>query len=105
MPISPISPISSSRGVGIAWYREERYERIMVLMADGASFPKTHASWRHKAVRMERELKRQGLKPVRVEVDPDAFQGWCTCRSLTPDSEARNQFVEMELARQAAGSG
>jgi hypothetical protein len=98
-------PPSPSRAVGIAWYREEVYERIMELMADGASFPKTHASWRHKAVRMERELKRQGLKPVRVEVDPGSFQQWCARRGAAPDSEARNQFVEMEVARQAVGSG
>jgi hypothetical protein len=96
---------TSSRVIGIAWYREESYERIMALMADGASFPKTYASWRHKAVRMERELKRQGLKPVRVEVDPAAFQQWCERRGAAPDSEARNQFVEMEVARQAVGSG
>ena len=98
-------PTSSPRVVGIAWYREESYERIMELMADGASFPKTHASWRHKAVRMERELKRQGLKPVRVEVDPAAFQRWCSRRGTAADSDARNQFVEMEVARQAVGSG
>ena len=98
-------PTSSARVVGIAWYQEERYERIMALMVDGASFPKTHASWQHKAVRMERELKRQGLHPVRVELDPEAFRGWCAHRGLTPDSEARNLFVEMEVARQTVGSG
>ena len=98
-------PTSPSRVVGIAWYREESYGQIMELMADGASFPKTHASWRHTAVRMERELKRQGLMPVRVEFDPAAFQHWCARRSTAPDSEARNQFVEIEVARQAVGSG
>ena len=98
-------PTSPSRVVGIAWYREDDYERIMTLMADGASFPKTHASWRHKALRMERELKRQGLKPVRVDVYPEAFQRWCARRGTAPDSEARNRFVEMEVARQAVGSG
>ena len=86
--------------IGIAWYREEDYERIMTLMADGASFPKTHASWRQKAVRMERELKRQGLRPVRVEVDPVAFERWCIEQGTLPDSQARNRFVEHELARQ-----
>ena len=98
-------PTSPSRVVGIAWYRQESYEQIMALMADGASFPKTHASWRHKAVRMERELKRQGLTPVRVEVEPAAFERWCAGRGTAPDSEARNQFVEREVARQAVGSG
>ena len=98
-------PTSSNRIVGIAWYREESYERIMALMGDGASFPKTHASWRHKAARMERELKRQGFQPVRVEVDPAAFQRWCARQGTPPDSEARNRFVEMEVARQAVGLG
>ncbi len=98
-------PTSPSRVVGIAWYREEGYEQIMALMADGASFPKTHASWQYKAVRMERELKRQGLKPVRVNVEPADFQRWCARRGTAPDSEARNQFVEMAVARQAVGNG
>jgi hypothetical protein len=95
---------SSPRIVGIAWYREESFEQIVALMADGASFPKTHASWRQKAVRMERELKRQGLRPVRVPVDPGAFQQWCVGQGMAPDSEARNRFVAQEAVRQAAGT-
>jgi len=97
-------PTSSTPVVGIAWYREESYDRIMALMADGASFPKTYASWLQKAVRMERELKRQGLKPVRADVDPAVFQRWCARQGAAPDSEARNRFVEQAVARQAVGS-
>ena len=96
---------SPPRIVGIAWYREDGYEQIVALMADGASFPKTHASWRQKAVRMERELKRQGLRPVRVPVEPRAFQQWCAGLGTAPDSEARNRFVEEEAVRQALGAG
>ena len=79
--------------VGIAWYRPDNYDRIVTLMADGASFPKTHASWRQKAGRMERELKRQGSRTVRVEVDPEVFVAWCGERGLAPDSPGRAQYV------------
>ena len=79
--------------VGIAWYRPDSYERIVTLMADGASFPKTHASWRQKAGRMERELARQGSRTIRVDIDPEAFFAWCEERGLSPDSGARSQYV------------
>ena len=94
----------SATVIGIAWYRPESYERLVELMADGASFPKTYASWRQKAVRMERELKRQGAKPVQVEVDPAAFERWCRQHGLPPDSEARNRFVEEATAGQQVAS-
>lgn len=90
--------------VGIAWYRAEDYPRLATLMADGASFPKSHASWRQKATRMERELRRQGVTPVRVEVDLDAFERRCTEQGVARDSEARNRFVEEVRARQAVSS-
>ena len=84
--------------VGIAWYRPESYGQVMELMADGASFPKSHASWRQKAGRMERELKRQGNQPVRVEVNPTVFAGWCKDREFPADSEARARFVAEAVA-------
>ena len=92
--------MSTSTGavVGIAWYRPERYDRIREVMADGISFPKTHASWRQKAGRMERELRRQGLEPVRVDIDPDAFSRWCSEQAVAPDSEARDRFVRAAVA-------
>jgi hypothetical protein len=98
MPPSPTSTVA------IAWYLPGDYPRLTALMSDGASFPKTHASWQLKAVRMERELKRQGLTPVRVEVDPQRFERWCAQQAVALDSAARNRFVEEALARQAIGS-
>ncbi len=86
-----------SRIAGIAWYREDDYHRITALMGDGASFPKTYASWQQKAVRMERELLRRGMKPVRIDVEPEAFENWCEQQGRPPDSDARNRYVE-ELA-------
>ncbi len=92
--------MSTSPGVvvGIAWYRSELYDRIRDVMADGISFPKTHASWRQKAARMERELRRQGMEPVRVDIDPDRFASWCAAHGVSPDSESRDRFVRESLA-------
>lgn len=95
----PESPVKTAGIVGIAWYRMDAYGRIVALMADGASFPKTHASWRLKAGRMERELKRQGARPVRVEIDPVAFADWCAAAGTTPDSEARERYVAGQVAK------
>ena len=94
--------MSTSSGVvvGIAWYRSEWYDRIREVMADGISFPKTHASWRQKAARMERELRRQGMEPVRVEIDPEQFAGWCASQGVAPDSEARDRFVRESIPGQ-----
>jgi len=97
MPTSPVAV------VGIAWYRPDKYEQVVALMADGASFPKTYASWRQKAVRMERELNRQGSRPVRVELDPGVFADWCRDRQMLTDSGARARFVADAVA--GGGSG
>ncbi|MBA3479569.1 MAG: hypothetical protein H0T52_14410 [Lautropia sp.] len=93
-------PAPTRSVIGIAWYRPEGYLRLAELMADGASFPKTYASWRQKALRMERELKRQGATPVRIEIEPEAFQRWCIGEAVATDSGARNRYVKEVLAGQ-----
>jgi len=88
-----------ARLAGIAWYRADAYARVVALMVDGASFPKTHPSWRQKAGRMERELRRQGMTPVRVELDPEAFGAWCRVHRIPPDSDARSHYLEERVGR------
>ena len=90
--------------VAIPWYLPENYARVVEVMADGGSFPRTHGSWRQKAARMERELKRQGTTPVRVELDPDAFLQGCARHGAAPDSAARKGFVDEAVAGGVPGT-
>ena len=96
---------SSTRVVGIAWYRQESYEPIVALMADGASFPKTYASWRQKAVRMERELKRQGLEAGACRRRSGRLPALVRRPGRGAGFGGRNRFVEEAAARQAVGNG
>ena len=98
-----MSMLPSELVVGIAWYRPGSYERVVALMADGASFPKTHASWRQKAGRMEREIQRQGSRTVRIEIEPEVFLPWCEGRGLAPDSSARAVYVSEEARAREEG--
>ena len=47
--------------LGLAWYRQQDYPRILGTMADGCKLPKTFEEWEKKAVLKEKQLIANGL--------------------------------------------
>jgi hypothetical protein len=57
-----------------------------------------------EAKTVERKLKKQGHKIVRVPVISDELAGWCALRGRAPDQEARAEYVN-EKVRSTDGPG
>lgn len=79
---------------GIAWYRPETYERCLAIFQDADDLPDTYDEWLVQAEEGEEQLKREGLKVVRAEIDPVAFPGWCANEGYAQiDTHARIAFA------------
>ncbi len=91
--------MASSLGIaGVAWFSEENYPAARNIMSDSAQLPERFEAWLHGAQTAERDLREQGLHPIRVVIVPSEFEDWCRKRKLDPDSSARRAFARFVLS-------
>ena len=91
-----LNPQNVPSAVGIGWYRPETYDRCLAIFDDASDLPDTFDEWLALAEKTERQLKSQGMKVVRVEIDPDTFPQWCTDEGYSKiDKHARMAFGNM----------
>jgi hypothetical protein len=79
--------------IGLAWYEERDYPRILEIMEDADRLPATFASWRAKAEKAEREFIAKGHDVVRAMISPGKFQACASSRGLRLNASARKLFA------------
>lgn len=91
-----LNPQNVPSAVGIGWYRPETYKPCLSIFDDASDLPHTFDEWLALAKKTEAQLKRQGMKVVRVEMDPETFLKWCAAEGYTTiDKHARMAFGNM----------
>jgi hypothetical protein len=91
--------VSTSRVIGVPWYRAEDYGRLRQMVSDPHAMAPAYEAWRASAENNEQVARDAGLTIVRVIVEPDAFAAWCTERHLVLDGGARIRFAT-EMAQE-----
>jgi hypothetical protein len=91
------------RAVGISWYREHDYPRILERMTDADDLPSTYAEWQEKAELQERALQAEGITTFRAIIEPDRFPGWCKVHGWNADAKGRSAFASAFAKRQVKG--
>jgi len=89
---------------GLAWYRREDYERLLLIFEDADKLPATYDEWLIGAEKFLERLKSQGVFAVKAVIDPDQFPGWCAVNGHKVDADARKHFASIEAARQSRQS-
>ena len=84
---------------GIAWYREEDYDKLRRLFVDGNNLPSSFHEWLTKAQALFDRMKREGHAVEKVYIDPETFPGWCAVRGMDIDSKARVRFANESVYR------
>lgn len=72
-----INPRNVPCAVGIGWYRPETYAQCLEIFDDRDDLPASFEEWKQLAERTEQQLVAQGMKTVRVDIDPATFPEWC----------------------------
>ena len=78
----------------IPWYTRAAYPRVLEVMQDRDILPRSYDEWLARAEVVVEQARRHGRLPVKSEIDPERFLGWCKARGLDPDSDARAAFIE-----------
>ena len=89
--------------MGLAWYRPEDYSRLLQLFSDAKNLPATYEDWLKRAELGEQKFSKDGMRVVRVIVDPEEFTRWCESLGCDFDSKARIRFVNERVANIARG--
>jgi hypothetical protein len=79
---------------GVPWFRREDYERVLAVLSDAASLPRSYDAWCERAEAKMRELENAGFTVIRAVIDPDEFPNWCRSRGLQTDWQGRREFAK-----------
>lgn len=82
----------------MVWYKEEHWEQLKSLFADGELLPKNYQDWLARAEKMKVDAEAAGDAVIKVYIDPETFPEWCESKGLPMNSEARSQLA-IEVAQ------
>ena len=93
-----------SSDIGMAWYREDQWHRLLELSVDGDRLEKTYAQWRQAAQARFDELIKKGMPIVKVPVDVEDLSAWCRELGRVVDGEGRVAYVKNRVAQVKMGN-
>ncbi len=62
--------------IAIPFYTRDNFVKIAVLLPN-SDWPLTYEDWLFKTETGEKGVKLSGNTPVRINVEPSAFEAWC----------------------------
>lgn len=93
------------RGIGIAWFTPESYQRLLAIAADRAELPETFEAWERRVTeRFERRVA-AGQPLEKVLIDVDRLAAFCHELGCPVDVMARSAFTAITLGERDRGGG
>ena len=89
--------------VGVAWYRQEQYERFLASAKDREQLEATWIGWKREAEAVLQGYRALGMEVRRVEVDLDELLAYCMIENTPNTAESRAAHVMEMLQRQEDG--
>jgi hypothetical protein len=77
----------------IPWYRAEDYARLKEMFEDSDKLPDTHDQWFEMAERIVHQMSAQGLRVIKVVIDPDTFTEWCLKNNQALNAKGRMAYA------------
>lgn len=95
MPKSKVNSPTST--IGVAWYRPEQWETLRNASVDKDNLEETHAEWLMEAERVVKQLRQQGIRVIKVDVEISDLMLWCESQKIPLDGEARIKYTTFKL--------
>ena len=77
-----LNPDGLPSATGIAWYTSSTYPRCLAIFEDAADRPAAFDEWFPKAEAAEQDLRQQGMRVLRIKIDPEALRAWCHANGI-----------------------
>ena len=85
------------RLVAFPWYSEAAWTRLRATAEDADGIGQTYAQWVDFANRLMRQLRTQGVRLAKVDVDIEAFEHWRQKHGRPNNGDARGAFAASQL--------
>ncbi len=85
--------------LGIAWYRKDQWQLLRSTACDAENIEDTYQEWLRSAEKAIKRFKKQGLKPVKVDLDVKEFNDWCEREGKIPNAGSRSEYAAELLRR------
>ncbi len=95
---STVLPQQQPSVQAMVWYKEEDWDTLKAMFADGDRLPLTYDDWLKRAEAMKSQVQAAGDAVIKVYIDPQSFPEWCEKKGLKMDAEARSQLA-IEVAQ------
>ena len=79
--------------LGIAWYTRDQWELLTKLVPDRSALDDTYEEWKDGAEEAFASLTAGVLAPIRVWIEVEELQAWCSARGVPNTAEARSDYV------------
>ena len=99
--IKRLSYSPSSTTVGVAWYKPDQWQKLLAVSVDKDQLEETYDEWLQEAEKAIKELRRQGLHIVKVDVNVEELIAWCRKKKIPVDGKARSRYAAHKLQQSA----
>lgn len=90
--------------VGMPWHKPEHYLTMRMIFEDGDKLHGTYDEWLAAAEATYKQLSGQGVRVLRVDIDPHDFPEWCRKNRKHFNASARMEYANLEAARIATAN-
>ena len=88
---------SPASAIGVAWYRPEEWQILRNAATDKHQLEETYAEWLKEAERVVKELHKQGLQIVKIDVEDADLLLWCENQKVPLNAEARSKYTAFKV--------
>jgi hypothetical protein len=83
--------------LGVAWYRQEQWGRLLEISSDRDELENTYEGWEANAEASLPKLTGQGIVPLKIDIDVEELLLRCNSRKCPVDGDARSLFTAEKL--------
>jgi hypothetical protein len=81
----------------LTWYRPTQWQRVRDISSDADDLEDTYEEWLRRAEQKLTELKADGWRVEKVDVDSEQLIVWCNERGLEVNAQARSRYAADKL--------
>jgi hypothetical protein len=82
---------------GVSWYTADAWEKVKSTAVDPDRFEETFKAWEVMASEALDDLKKSGVNPRKVFIDPSQFAAWCMLHNKENSASSRAEYVQQTL--------
>jgi hypothetical protein len=83
--------------IGFAWYRREQWPLLCSLAPDHDELEETYDQWLAVANKAFEDLRCQGVRAEKVDIDVQELSAWCKKHGRPLDADARAAFASQKM--------